>query len=155
MTPNFLAIGSPLRHRQRWYCRSQSAYLFLGHRHRLFAADRRIFHEHDRAHTTRLDARLGCARGPTRYQEGFLCSVCYPRPGVGDRHIERQYPARLHGLFSLRDRFGRRLRASRSDLGQFFRPYLSGNGARTVAFLFTSIRRERRAVFRFSPRWYG
>src|SRR5262245_31116284 len=51
--------------------------------------------------------------------------------------------------------YGTGLAGSFVLLGKFFRPHLSGNGARTVAFLFTSIRRERRAVFRFSPRSYG
>ena len=146
-TPNFLAIGSPLRHRQRWYCRSQSAYLFLGHRHRLFAADRRIFHEHDRAHTTRLDARLGCARGPTRYQEGFLCSVCYPRPGVGDRHIERQfytgfflYGTGLAGGFVLREViwanfFGRISLGTVRGLSLFFSHLFAASGAPFFGFL--------------------
>ena len=107
------------------------------------------------AHTTRLNAHLGCARRPIRYQEGFLCSVYDPGSGVGGRHIERRYFSRLCRLFSLRHRSGRKLRASRSHLGQLLRPHLSGNGARTIAFLFKSIRRQWCAVFRFSPRSHG
>ena len=154
-TADLLAPDNHLWHRQRRHCRSQSAHFFLCHRHRLLAADRRVLHEHHRAHTTRLNAHLGCARRPIRYQEGFLCPVCDPGSGAGGRHIERRYPSRLRGLFSLRHRSGRELRASRSHLGQFLRPHLSGNGARTVAFLFTSIRRQWCAVFRFSPRSHG
>ena len=136
-TADLLAPGNHLWHRQRRHCRSQSAHFFLCHRHRLLAADRRVLHEHDRTHTTRLNAHLGCTRRPIRYQEGFLCSVYDPGSGASGRHIERRYSSRLCRLFSLRHRSGRELRASRSHLGQFLRPHLSGNGARTVAFLFT------------------
>ena len=154
-TADLLAPGSHLRHRQRRHCRPQSAHFFLRHRHRLLAADRRVFHEHDRAHATRLNPRLGRTGRPVRCQEGFLCPVSDPRSGAGGCDIEYRYSSRLCRLFSLRHRTGRELCASRNDLGEFLRPGLSGNRARTIAFLFTSIRRGWRAVFRLSPRSHG
>ena len=86
---DLLAARSHVRYRQRRHCRSQSAHLFLRYRHRLLAADRRFFHEHNSAHATRLDSRLGCAGGPIRSQEGILHPVLDPGSWAGGRDIER------------------------------------------------------------------
>ena len=149
-TADLLALDSHFWYRQRRHSRSQSAHFFLCHRHRLLAADRRVLHEHHRAHTTRLNAHLGCTRRPIRYQEGFLCPVCDPGSGAGSRHIERRYPSRLRGLLSLRHRlagsfvlreviwanfFGRVSLGTVRGLSLFFSHLFAASGAPFFGFL--------------------
>jgi MFS family permease len=87
-TPDVLASRRHLRHRQRRHRRSQSAHFLLRHRHRLFAADRRLVHEHDRGHSTRLHTGLGYTSRQIRHQESFLCPVF--DPGSGTDHCDHQ-----------------------------------------------------------------
>ncbi len=71
---------------------------------------------------------------------------------TGNSDFKQSNSYHLLRLLSLWHRPSRQFRAAGSNLGQLLRSSLAGNRARFVAVFLPSLRRQRRAVLRISPR---